>query len=104
MRRPLPPTFPWPPRRWICFPAALVLTALAACLSFLPASPARAADWPEFNGDGRHNGNNQQETIINSGNVSTLHPLYHVTLPSIADGAPAFLTGVMTSSGIARMR
>jgi hypothetical protein len=100
MRQLPPPTSPWSSRRRICFPAALVLTSLAACLLLLPPSAARAADWPEFNGDGRHNGNNQQETIINSGNVSTLHVLYHVTLPSVADGAPAFLTGVMTSSGI----
>jgi hypothetical protein len=66
----------------------------------VPALPALAADWPEFFVDGRHNGNSQQETIIHSGNVSTLHVLYHVTLPSIADGAPAFLSGVTTSTGI----
>ncbi len=97
--RQLPPSTPrWSSRRRIWFPSALALTALAA--AGLPALPARAADWPEFNGDGRHNGNNQQETIIHAGNVSTLHPLYHVTLPSIADGAPAFLTGVATSSGL----
>ncbi|MBV8201515.1 MAG: PQQ-binding-like beta-propeller repeat protein [Acidobacteria bacterium] len=80
-------------------PAVLALTSLALLL--VPAPAARAADWPEFDGDGRHNGNNQQETIINSGNVSTLHVLYPaVTLPGIADGAPAFLTGVTTSSGV----
>jgi len=105
--KPLPPsTAPWSSWRRIWSPTALAPTALAACLASLtcltclPTPPARAADWPEFNGDGRHNGNNQQETIINSGNVSTLHVLYHVTLPSVADGAPAFLTGVMTSSGL----
>jgi hypothetical protein len=97
--RPLPPsTHAWSSRRRTWLPAAaLTLTSLALCL---PARPACAADWPEFNGDGRHNGNNQQETVINSGNVSTLHALYHVTLPSIADGAPAFLSGVSTASGI----
>jgi hypothetical protein len=96
--RQLPPmTSPWSSRRRIWLPAALALTSLALCL---PALPARAADWPEFNGDGRHNGNNQQETIINSGNVANLHVLYHVTLPSIEDGAPAFLSGVPTSSEI----
>jgi len=63
------------------------------------AAPACAADWPQFNGDGRKNGNNQQEIIINPSNVSTLHVLYHVTLPDIADGAPAFLSGVATSQG-----
>jgi len=80
--------------------APALALALAALAALLPPPPARAADWPEFDGDGRHNGNNQQETTIHSGNVSTLHVLYHVTLPSIADGAPAFLSGVTTSSGI----
>ena len=97
MSPPSPPAAPRPSRRRPPVCAALVLTGLAA---FLPALPARAADWPEFDGDGRHNGNNQQETTIHSGNVATLHVLYHVTLPSIADGAPAFLSGVTTSSGI----
>jgi outer membrane protein assembly factor BamB len=78
--------------------AVLVLAAAAA----LAASPVRAADWPEFDGDGRHNGNNRQEITIHSGNVSTLHVRagFPVSLPSVADGAPAFLTGVPTSTGI----
>ena len=80
--------------------AALALTGLATLLAAAASLPARAADWPEFDGDGRHNGNNQQETTIHSGNVSTLHVKYHVTLPSIEDGAPAFLSGVTTASGI----
>jgi hypothetical protein len=96
--RPLPSaTNPGSHRRWDLVPVAAVLTALALSL---PALPAGAADWPVFNIDSRHNGNNQQETIINSGNVSTLHVLYHVTLPSVADGPPVFLTGVATASGI----
>ncbi len=83
-------------RRWDLVPVAAVLTALALCP---PAPPASAADWPQFNVDSRHNGNNQQETIINLGNVSTLHVLYHVTLPAVADGPPVFLTGVATATG-----
>jgi hypothetical protein len=102
MRPLLPPTSPWSSRRRLPLRAALALTSLAA---LLPALPAGAADWPEFNGDGRHNGNNQQETVINSGNVSTLHLLYPtaVTLPAVADGPPVFLSGVTTASGIKDM-
>ena len=96
--RPHPPlSSPRSSRRRLPLHAALALTSLAACL---PSPPARAADWPEFNIDGRHNGNNQQETIVNSGNVSTLHVVQQVTLPSIADGPPVFLSGVQTASGI----
>jgi outer membrane protein assembly factor BamB len=76
-----------------------VLVLAAASRAALPA-PARAADWPEFNVDGRHNGNNQQETAIHSGNVSTLHALYHVTLPGHPDGPPVFLSGVVTPLGM----
>jgi PQQ-like domain len=95
-----PPAAPRSSRRRPLLRAALALTGLATLLAAVASLPARAADWPEFDGDGRHNGNNQQETTIHSGNVSTLHVSYHVTLPSIADGAPAFLSGVTTSSGI----
>jgi hypothetical protein len=79
----------------------LLATLSAAWLAAAwAAAPAHAADWPEFNVDGRHNGNNQQETIIHSGNVSTLHALYHVTLPGHPDGPPVFLSGVQTSQGL----
>ncbi|HEY0781889.1 MAG TPA: PQQ-binding-like beta-propeller repeat protein, partial [Thermoanaerobaculia bacterium] len=74
--------------------------ALAILLLALPVGLAHAADWPQFNLDSRHSGWSTQETTIHSGNVSTLHVLYHVTLPSIADGAPALLTGVSTASGV----
>jgi hypothetical protein len=98
--RPLsPPTAPRSSRRRPLLRAALALTGLATLLASVASLPARAADWPEFGGDGRHNLNNQQETTIHSGNVSTLHVKYHVTLPSIEDGPPAFLSGVTTSSG-----
>src|SRR5579863_8823201 len=103
MRTSSPPSALPPSRRRL--EPALVLLLTIACLPALAAlltPPAQAADWPEFNGDGRHLGNNQQETTINSGNVSTLHvlPGFPVTLPSVADGPPVFLSGVQTASGI----
>ena len=56
-------------------------------------------DWPQFGFDARHNGNDNLETWITRGDVSGLHKLFQITLPSVADGAPVFLSGVSTSSG-----
>ncbi len=63
-----------------------------------PLSAARY-DWPQFNFDSRHSGNNTAETILSAGNVARLRPLFSVALPEVADGAPAILSGVATSSG-----
>jgi outer membrane protein assembly factor BamB len=71
------------------------MTALLA----LAASPAGAADWPQFGFDSRHSGSTTQETRIHTGNVTTLHVLWHVQLPSIAAGAPVYLSGVTTKTG-----
>ncbi len=67
---------------------------------FVGASPAPAYDWPQMNGDPQHSGNNTQETIVGSGNVATLQFLFQATLPSIADGAPAYLSAVSTPMGL----
>lgn len=75
---------------------------LAAFGVVLPASLVAAGlPWPQFDFDARHDGVSQQETTIHAGNVGTLHLIagYPVTLPSIADGAPAFLAAVATASG-----
>jgi hypothetical protein len=64
-----------------------------------PAGPATPYDWLQFNGDPRHSGNNTLETTISAGNVAALTTLFQATLPSIADGAPAYLSGVSTTSG-----
>jgi hypothetical protein len=69
-------------------------------MSMLLAGVAGAADWPQFNLDARHSGASAQETAIHAGNVATLHMVYSVALPAIADGAPAFLAGVQTASGV----
>ncbi len=65
---------------------------------------AASLSWPQFDFDSRKSGVSQQETTIHAGNVATLHlvasyPVNPVTLPAIADGAPAFLAGVATASG-----
>src|SRR5512135_3484038 len=66
----------------------------------LAAAPAGSSDWPQFDFDAAHSGVSLQETTINRGNVATLHVLYSVALPSVADGAPAFLSGVATPQGV----
>ena len=70
---------------------------LSACLL---AGPARGTDWFQWGFDSRHSGVNDQETTIHAGNVSSLHLLYRVSLPAVADGAPAFLGNVTTPSGV----
>ena len=56
-------------------------------------------DWLQFDFDAQHSGANPAETFITANNLHELQPLYHVTLPSVADGAPAFLAGVATPGG-----
>jgi len=80
------------------------LRALAAPIALLAfaASDARGAtsyDWPQFNGNARHSGNNTSETTLSTANVGQLKQLFQVTLPAVADGAPAVLTSVSTPGG-----
>jgi outer membrane protein assembly factor BamB len=77
---------------------APVLAALLA-LASVPAAAQQAA-WPQFDFNPQHGGATDQEATIHPGNVATLHSLYHVALPAIADGAPAFLPAVQTASGV----
>jgi hypothetical protein len=58
-----------------------------------------ATDWLQFDFDAQHSGWNAQENTINATNVATLAQKMHVVLPSVADGAPAFLRGVVTATG-----
>jgi len=50
---------------------------------------ASAYDWLQFNGDAAHSGNNSLEVILGSANVAQLTRTYHVSLPVLAEGAPA---------------
>ncbi len=83
--------------------ALVVVFATTAWLCVGPASAATPYDWPQFDdGDwsGTHSGFNAQETAIGSGNVSSLAVLFRAALPSVADGAPAYLSDVTTGSGV----
>ncbi len=75
-------------------------SVLVLAIGFVASGPARGADWLQWGFDSRHSGVNDIETSIHRGNVTSLHLLYRVTLPSVADGAPAFLAGVTTPQGV----
>jgi len=74
-----------------------LLAGVALCLS---TRPAGAYDWPQYNGDPQHGGNNRFETALGAGNVGGLTLKYHAALPAVADGAPVFLDGVTTPAGV----
>ena len=61
---------------------------------------AQAYDWLQFGGDPQHSGNNAWETTIGKANVTTLVQKYKLSIGGVADGAPVFLEGVSTTSGI----
>ena len=63
-------------------------------------TPRPGYDWPQFNGDAQHSGNNTAETILNRGNVAGLRPLFKVLLPDHSDAAPVYLGSVPTSLGM----
>jgi len=78
-----------------------VISGIIAALTCAAALEAGVVgDWPQFDLDARHSGASAQETTIHAGNVATLHSLYSVALPAVADGAPAFLSGVVTPTGV----
>lgn len=91
----------------ICRSAILVAGSLLGTVS------ASATDWLQFGFDQAHSGNNPAETILSASAtgefaLTALVPVYSVTLPNIsvsvtqpdvADGAPAYLSGVTTAGG-----
>jgi outer membrane protein assembly factor BamB len=82
----------------------IVTMPAAATPDIAPVPPAAANaapyDWMQFGFDAQHGGNDTLETLVNTANAAMLHQIYRVTLPSIADGAPAYLSNVSTSQGV----
>ncbi|MGE5167987.1 MAG: hypothetical protein ACM3KT_05155, partial [Deltaproteobacteria bacterium] len=79
-------------------------SVVLAAGTMLGTAPASAADWLQFGFDPAHSGNNLLETTLSQSAtgefaLTALFPIYNVTLPDIADGAPAYLSGVATASG-----
>lgn len=80
-------------------------SVVLAAGTMLGTAPASAADWLQFGFDPAHSGNNPVETMLSASAtgefaLTALFPIYNVTLPNIADGAPVYLSGVMTANGI----
>src|SRR5258708_4192099 len=71
----------------------------ASCAVFLVPLAGAGTVWPQFDFDPQHTGNNTQETSIDRTRVSALAMKFQVTLPGIADGAPAYLPNVATAAG-----
>jgi outer membrane protein assembly factor BamB len=101
--------------------ALIFLLALTIVLVFSQASPATHAsntpsqlgsiylpilykntfyNWLQFNGNPLHSGNNILETNLLESTVGNLQLHFQVSLPGVADGAPAYLSGVTTPTGI----
>jgi len=85
-----------PPRRSV----AGALRSLRLVPALLAASLCLAGcNWLQFAGSSSHQGNNSSESTLTTANVSGLHQLFQTTLPSTADGAPAFVENVSTPGG-----
>ena len=76
------------------------LTIVIALIGALMPAAVSAYDWPQFNNDAQHSGNNVQESAITAANVHGLQRLFQISVPSNADSAPVELQGVSTSSGV----
>src|SRR5689334_7804433 len=50
--------------------------------------PALTQDWAVYGFDTAHSGNNPYETTITKSTVGSLHRVWHIKLPDIADSAP----------------
>ena len=89
--------------RTIILPVFILLFGVhqfSVSVGFAQSANRDAYDWLQFNFDPQHSGNNTKETKITPQNVGSLHQLFKVTLPSTADGAPAYLSNVKTTAGI----
>jgi hypothetical protein len=85
--------------RLACLILLLVsFTSLLSPSAILAAAPTY--NWLQFNGDPQHSGANTSEKTILPGNASDLKRWFQVTLPGVADGAPAYLSAVSTSGGV----
>ncbi len=65
-----------------------------------PASAQLLREWPQFNLNAQHSGSTNTDTAIRAGNVARLQKFFEVELPGVADGAPVYLAGVTTPSGV----
>src|SRR5512138_3904432 len=78
--------------------ASLLLAAVT--LGHWSTASGATYNWLQYNGDPQHSGVNASETIISTANVASLARKFQITLPDTADGAPVYLSGVTTSTGV----
>ncbi|HEY6321362.1 MAG TPA: PQQ-binding-like beta-propeller repeat protein [Thermoanaerobaculia bacterium] len=72
---------------------------MLAALAGVARLPAQT-DWLQFGFDARHSGVNPSEGQITAANVANLRAIFAISLPAVADGAPAYLSGVSTAGGL----
>src|SRR6202521_59466 len=83
-------------RRAVARRSVAFLLAARAGVARLPAQTL----WLQFDFDARHSGVNPFEGQIPAANVANLGVIFNVSLPAVADGAPGYLSGVSTASGL----
>ncbi len=71
--------------------AWLSVAILTIAILLLTANATQAYDWPQFNFDNQHSGNDSAETLITINNVANLRPVFRVHLPAKVAGAPVYL-------------
>ncbi len=90
---------------FICL-AGLSLAAVYPQQKMHKGTTAERADdynWLQFGFNPQHNGDNTEEKKITPGNAESLHRIFKISLPSVADGSPAYLSSVKTGSGTVNM-
>jgi len=80
----------------VTFRPMLLASALITALVTL--TPVQAApvvyNWPQFDGNAQHTGDNINENVISTANVARLTQRFHVVLPDTADGAPVYVSNI----------
>jgi hypothetical protein len=80
--------------RLLAVAAILLAVAFGVRQTGFTAAAGTSYDWLQFDGDAQHSGNAAQESAITAATVASLQLVFQVSLPDVADGAPAYLSGV----------
>lgn len=80
--------------------AAVVVAGELVTASAGGARAATSYDWLQFGGDPQHDSSSTLESTITIDNVGQLRQQFAVTLPSVADDAPVYLSNAQTPAGV----
>src|SRR5947209_5075966 len=83
--------------RWLRLVPAVALVAIFGWLAQAQAATYGGYSWLQFDGNAQHSGYNPSETLLTRANVGTLHQLFAVSLPDVADGDPAYQATVYSN-------